>query len=106
MSEIYDIAILGAGPAGISAVIYAARARLKILWLDKQFTVGGQIQNTYEVDNYPGLPGISGMDLGEAFENHVQKLGGLLCGRMCLQWKIQEQRRSSVRKRTNTEPEL
>ena len=75
MSEIYDIAILGAGPAGISAVIYAARARLKILWLDKQFTVGGQIQNTYEVDNYPGLPGISGMDLGEAFENHAQKLG-------------------------------
>lgn len=37
--------------------------------------MGGQIQNTYEVDNYPGLPGISGMDLGEAFENHVQKLG-------------------------------
>ena len=75
MSESYDIASMGAGPAGMSAVIYAARARLKILWLDKQFTVGGQIQNTYEVDNYPGLPGISGMDLGEAFENHTQKLG-------------------------------
>lgn len=75
MSEIYDIAILGAGPAGISAAIYAARGRLKTLWLDKQFTEGGQILNTYEVDNYPGLPGISGMDLGEAFGKHAEKLG-------------------------------
>ena len=66
MSEIYDIAILGAGPAGISAAIYAARAKMNILWLDKQFAQGGQVLNTYEVDNYPGMPGISGMDLGEA----------------------------------------
>lgn len=75
MSEIYDIAILGAGPAGISAAIYAARARLNTLWLDKQFAQGGQILNTYEVDNYPGMPGISGMDLGEAMGNHAAKLG-------------------------------
>ena len=59
MSEIYDTAILGAGPAGISAAIYAARAKL----------------NTYEVDNYPGMPGISGMDLGEAMAGHAAKLG-------------------------------
>ena len=51
MSEIYDIAILGAGPAGISAAIYAARAKMNILWLDKQFAQGGQVLNTYEVDN-------------------------------------------------------
>lgn len=75
MSEVYDIAILGAGPAGISAAIYAARARLNTLWLDKQFAQGGQILNTYEVDNYPGMPGISGMDLGEAMGNHAAKLG-------------------------------
>lgn len=56
MSEIYDIAILGAGPAGISAAIYAARAKMNILWLDKQFAQGGQVLNTYEVDNYPGMP--------------------------------------------------
>ena len=47
MSEIYDIAILGAGPAGITAAIYAARAKMNILWLDKQFAQGGQILNTY-----------------------------------------------------------
>ena len=75
MSEIYDTAILGAGPAGISAAIYAARAKLNTLWLDKQFEQGGQVLNTYEVDNYPGLPGISGMDLGEAMAGHAAKLG-------------------------------
>lgn len=75
MSEIYDIAILGAGPAGISAAIYAARAKMNILWLDKQFAQGGQVLNTYEVDNYPGMPGISGMDLGEAMGAHAAKLG-------------------------------
>lgn len=75
MSEIYDIAILGAGPAGISAAIYAARARLNTLWLDKQFVAGGQILNTYEVDNYPGMPGISGLNLGEAMAAHAEKLG-------------------------------
>ena len=75
MSEIYDTAILGAGPAGISAAIYAARAKLNTLWLDKQFEQGGQVLNTYEVDNYPGMPGISGMDLGEAMAGHAAKLG-------------------------------
>ena len=75
MSEIYDIAILGAGPAGISAAIYSARAKMNILWLDKQFAQGGQVLNTYEVDNYPGMPGISGMDLGEAMGAHAAKLG-------------------------------
>ena len=75
MSEIYYIAIIGAGPAGVSAAIYASRARLKTLWLDKKFIPGGQITDTYEVDNYPGLPGISGIDLGEKLGEHAEKLG-------------------------------
>ena len=75
MSEVYDLIILGAGPAGISAALYAARAGLHTLWLDKQFAPGGQIISTYEVDNYPGMPGISGMDLGEAMAAHAKKLG-------------------------------
>ncbi|HIY00965.1 MAG TPA: thioredoxin-disulfide reductase [Candidatus Blautia faecipullorum] len=77
MTEIYDLAILGAGPAGISAAVYAARARLKTLWLEKKFTQGGQIVNTYEVDNYPGLPGMNGMELGEAMAAHAEKLGAV-----------------------------
>ena len=75
MSEIYDIAILGAGPAGICAAIYATRAKLNTIWLDKKFVQGGQIVDTYEVDNYPGLPGITGLDLGEAMAGHAEKLG-------------------------------
>lgn len=75
MSELYDLTILGAGPAGISAAIYAARARLNTLWIERKFAQGGQIVDTYEVDNYPGLPGINGMDLGEKMAAHAEKLG-------------------------------
>ena len=75
MENIYDLAILGAGPAGICAAIYATRAKLNISWLDKKFVQGGQIVDTYEVDNYPGLPGITGLDLGEAMAGHAEKLG-------------------------------
>ena len=75
MSDIYDLAILGGGPAGITAAIYASRARLNTIWIDKNFAPGGQITATYEVDNYPGMPGLSGMDLGEAFGEHARKLG-------------------------------
>jgi thioredoxin reductase (NADPH) len=75
MPELYETVILGAGPAGISAAIYASRARLKTLWLDKRIIPGGQIVDTSEVDNYPGLPGISGMDLGEVMGKHAAELG-------------------------------
>ena len=75
MENIYDLAILGAGPAGICAAIYATRAKLNTIWLDKKFVQGGQIVETYEVDNYPGLPGITGLDFGEAMAGHAKKLG-------------------------------
>ena len=52
MSDIYDLAILGGGPAGITAAIYASRARLNTIWIDKNFAPGGQVTATYEVDNY------------------------------------------------------
>lgn len=75
MSKNYDLIILGSGPAGITAGIYAKRADLDTLLLEKNYVTGGQMLNTYEVDNYPGMPKISGMDLGEAFENHAKGLG-------------------------------
>lgn len=73
-NNIYDLAILGAGPAGICAAIYATRAKLNTIWLDRKFVQGGQIVDTYEVDNYPGLPGITGLDLGEAMAGHAENL--------------------------------
>lgn len=75
MSKKYDLIILGAGPAGMTAGIYAMRAQLDTILLEKNFVNGGQILNTHEVDNYPGIPRISGIELGEAFENHAKDLG-------------------------------
>ena len=64
---LYDVIIIGSGPAGLSAAIYAERAKLKTLVLEKAPMSGGQILNTYEVDNYPGIPGVGGFDLGSKF---------------------------------------
>ena len=54
---IYDVIILGAGPAGLTAAIYAQRANLNCLVMEKEYASGGQVVNTYEVDNYPGTDG-------------------------------------------------
>lgn len=75
MNELYDVIIVGSGPAGLGAAVYAQRARLKMLVIEANYVSGGQINNTYEVDNYPGLPGISGMELGIKMREHAEKLG-------------------------------
>ena len=59
----YDLIIIGSGPAGMTAGIYAQRAGLDALVIERNFMSGGQIIDTYEVDNYPGLPNINGFDL-------------------------------------------
>lgn len=69
----YDLIIIGAGPAGLAAAIYAKRAMLNALLIEKNYMGGGQIINTYEVDNYPGLPGINGFDLGQKMSEHADK---------------------------------
>ena len=71
----HDLIIIGAGPAGLSAAIYAARAELDYVLIEETFVNGGQIIDTYEIDNYPGLPGISGMDLAQKMADHAEKLG-------------------------------
>ncbi len=72
--NMYDIVIIGSGPAGLSASIYAKRAGLKAVTLEQSPMSGGQVLNTYEVDNYPGLPGINGFELGMKFREHADKL--------------------------------
>lgn len=71
---VYDLIIIGSGPAGLSAAIYAGRAELNTIIIEKAPLSGGQIINTYEVDNYPGIPGISGFDLGVKFREHCDRL--------------------------------
>lgn len=73
MSKVYDLIIVGAGPAGLTAAIYAKRAELDVLLIEKNYISGGQIINTYEIDNYPGLPGLSGMDLATKMSEHVDR---------------------------------
>lgn len=69
-----DVVIIGAGPAGLSAAIYAQRAGLSCVVIEAG-SPGGQVLSTYEVDNYPGLKGISGMELGEKLKSHALMLG-------------------------------
>ena len=71
----YDLIIIGSGPAGLSAAVYGKRAGLNLLIIEEKPMSGGQILNTYEVDNYLGLPGISGFDMGMTFRQHAEKLG-------------------------------
>ncbi|WP_425516087.1 thioredoxin-disulfide reductase [Anaerolentibacter hominis] len=72
---LYDLIIVGSGPAGLTAGIYAARAEINTVIVEKNPFSGGQIINTYEVDNYPGIPGIGGFDLAMKFREHCDKLG-------------------------------
>ena len=61
------------GPAGLTAAIYARRAELKVFLIERNYISGGQIINTYEIDNYPGMPGLSGMDLATKMSEHADK---------------------------------
>lgn len=75
MDEIYDLIIVGSGPAGLTAAIYAMRAKLNTLVIEESGVSGGQVLTTYDVDNYPGMPGISGYDLAMKMKEHADKLG-------------------------------
>ena len=71
----YDLVIIGSGPAGLAAAIYAKRACLNLLLLEKEPMGGGQMIYTEQVDNYPGLPGTNGFELSRKFEQHARELG-------------------------------
>ncbi len=74
MENNYDIIILGAGPAGLTAGIYAARARAKVLILDEGIA-GGQLILTHEVANYPGIENTSGFMLANTMKQQAEKFG-------------------------------
>lgn len=74
MDEMYDLIIIGGGPAGLAAGIYGGRAHLKTLILEKS-TVGGRAYTTREIVNYPGIPSTSGPDLTEQMAGHAKGFG-------------------------------
>ena len=71
--ELYDLIIIGAGPAGLAASIYASRYKIKHLILGKMF--GGEALEAYKIENYPGITSASGMELMKKFQEHAQSLG-------------------------------
>ena len=75
MSKIYDIVILGGGPAGYTAALYGARAGLSVLLIEKM-TIGGQMTETGDIDNYPGFAeGIDGITLGMQMQAGAERFG-------------------------------
>lgn len=70
----YDVVIIGSGPAGLSAAVYAKRANLNVAVIEKEYEGTGQIAESGNVNNYLGLPDINGYDLGEKFRDHALSL--------------------------------
>lgn len=72
--QIYDLVIIGAGPAGMTAAVYASRANLKTLMIERGIP-GGQMANTEDIENYPGYESILGPDLSNKMFEHAKKFG-------------------------------
>ena len=77
----YDLAIIGGGPAGLAAGIYAARANMKTIVIERGL-YGGQMQNTLDIENYPGFDNIGGPELSDFMYNQALKVG--------VEWKLGE----------------
>lgn len=75
MIKMLDTIIIGSGSAGLSASIYIKRANLNVLVIEKDYEGTGQVVESGKVDNYLGIPGISGYELGEKFREHALKAG-------------------------------
>ena len=77
MKRIYDMIVLGGGPGGYTAALYAARAGLDVLVLER-LSPGGQMALTSEIDNYPGFPqGVDGFELGMKFQEQAERFGSV-----------------------------
>ena len=75
MAELYDVAVLGAGPGGCTAALYAARAGLRAVVLE-QLSAGGQMADAPLIENYPGFPeGVGGFELGQLMQQGAERAG-------------------------------
>ena len=74
MTKSYDVIVIGAGPGGMTAALYASRSNLSVLMLDRGI-YGGQMNNTAEIENYPGFSSILGPDLGQKMYDGATQFG-------------------------------
>ena len=93
----YDVVIIGAGPAGLTARLYTARAKLSTVVLEKEL-VGGQIANVEHVENFPGFPdGVGGYELGQLMQQQAEKFGATIIGAEATGLEIKEDNRKVVK---------
>ena len=72
LTSMYDLAIIGGGPAGVAAGVYAARKQLKTVFIAE--VIGGQSTDSVGIENWIGTPKISGLDLAKALDAHLRRL--------------------------------
>ena len=89
MEQLYDVIIVGCGPAGLSAAIYMARARYKVLVMEKE-KIGGQITITAEIVNYPGVERTSGKELTQSMKEQAEAFGAEFVMAEVLDMELQE----------------
>ena len=74
MNDIYDVLVVGAGPAGLTAALYAGRAGKSVIVFEKE-VFGGQITYSPKVENYPGIPEVSGNEFAETLLSQISAIG-------------------------------
>ena len=84
VNHIYDMIVIGGGPAGYTAALYGARAGLDTLVIEK-LSAGGQMALTQQIDNYPGFEeGIDGFELAERMQRQAERFGAVTDGAMAV----------------------
>ena len=102
MDRIYDLVIIGCGPAGLTASIYAKRAGLDFVVLKDKYALDSQIVNSYEIDNYIGILKTTGQDLYDKMKQHVESLGIDIIKEKAIEIKDETQKIKQVITKENT----
>ena len=96
--EMFDIVIIGSGPAGLSAAVYAKRAGKRVLVIERE-VMGGQVATIAEIENYPGFASVQGAELAENFVKQAKALGAMFCHDEMIDLKLEKEEKVVVGKK-------